>query len=64
MDMNNNSLLTVPEMALRLKVCKETIRRRIRNGEIPQATKDGNSFNGRFLVKELDFENYIKSLWI
>lgn len=61
---NNNELLTVSEMASTLKVCKETVRRRIRSGEIPEATKDGKSFNGRFLVKSTDFENYLKSLWL
>ena len=55
-----NDILTVPEVAKILKSCNETVRRRIRGGEIP-AVKEPGSRNGRFLVYRSALERYLKS---
>lgn len=55
-------LFTIPEVAEILKTCTETIRRRVRRGEIPAVKEPGR--NGRFLIYEKDLINYLKSFEI
>jgi len=49
----------MPEVAEILKTCSETIRRRVRRGEIPAVKEPGR--NGRYLNYEKDLINYLKS---
>lgn len=49
-----NGLLTVKEIASKLKVCEETIARKLRTGELK-----GRKICGAWRVKESDFEGFI-----